>query len=186
MIGRIVAIQRRRPVLAMVQLSNERIQQILKEETTKAEETTTILRAIYIRYMRLYEKYFADIDALNNEEIEALRKDHEETKSLIKYYYMDIPQDICDGIKEFEKQYSENLLGSEWRVFLHRAYEDFKDQCEEKRKSEEYYKAAFSKQTLSYFYDAMDYIFRQGFGTESETRKNMVTGIKGLLFGKEK
>ena len=53
----------------MVELSNERIGKILHEETVKTEELATILRSIYTRYMRLYEKYFADIDALNDEKV---------------------------------------------------------------------------------------------------------------------
>ena len=45
----------------MIELSNERIEQILHEETVKEEKVSTILRGIYTRYMRLYEKYFSDI-----------------------------------------------------------------------------------------------------------------------------
>ena len=61
----------------MVELSNERIGQILHEETTKKEESETILRGIYTRYMRLFEKYLADIDALNDEKIADFKKYHE-------------------------------------------------------------------------------------------------------------
>lgn len=168
----------------MVELSNERIEQILHEETTKKEETETILRSIYTRYMRLYEKYFADIEALNDDEIAGLKNYHEETRSLIKYFYMDIPQDICTGIKEFENKYSANLLGSEWHEYLFGSYEEFREKSRIKDKSEEYIKAEFTKQALSDFYDAMDYIFREGFGTDSQTAKSFVSGITGLLFGK--
>ena len=83
--------------------------------------------------MRLYEEYFADIDALNDDKITELRNYHEETRSLARYYYMNIPQDICEGIKE----------------------------------------------------KAMDYIFREGFGTGSKTAGNIISGLAGLLFGKE-
>ena len=31
----------------------------------------------------------------------------------------------------------------------------------------------------------MDYVFREGFGTGSHTAKKVVSGITGLLFGKE-
>ena len=51
----------------------------------------TLLRSIYTRYMRLFEGYFADIDALNDTKIAQFRKYHEETCSLVRYYYMDIP-----------------------------------------------------------------------------------------------
>lgn len=44
----------------MIELSHERIEQILHEETVKKEDLDTILRGIYFRYMRLYERYFAD------------------------------------------------------------------------------------------------------------------------------
>ena len=166
----------------MVELSKERIDQILHEETMKKEELETILRSIYTRYMRLYEKYFADIDALNNDKIAELRQYHEETKSLVRYYYMDIPLDICMGLREFENKYTVNLLGSEWHDYLFDIYEDFK---ENSRGKKEYLKAEFSKQSLAAFYEAMDYVFREGFGTGSQTAKKVVSGITGLLFGKE-
>ena len=72
----------------MVELSRERIEQMLQEETAKKEELANILRGIYTRYMRLYEKYLADIDALNDDEIGKLRAFHEETRSLFRYYYI--------------------------------------------------------------------------------------------------
>ena len=169
----------------MVELSKERIEQILHEETMKKEELETILRSIYTRYMRLYEKYFADIDALNDDEIAALRQYHEETTSLVRYYYMDIPLDICMGLKEFENKYSANLLGAEWHEYLFGSYKDFKENSRSRNKTDEYLKAAFKKQTLSAFYEAMDYVFRDGFGTGSQTAKKVVSGITGLLFGKE-
>ena len=169
----------------MVELSKERIEQILHEETMKKEELETILRGIYTRYMRLFEKYFADIDALNDDEIAELRKYHEETGSLVKYYYMDIPLDICIGLKEFENKYSDKLLGSEWHKYLFDSYEEFRENSRSQNKSEEYLKAEFTKQTLSAFYEAMDYVFREGFGTSSHTAKKVVSGITELLFGKE-
>ena len=47
-------------------------------------------------------------------------------------------------------------------------------------------KAAFIKHALEDFYDAMDYVFRDGFGTGSQSAKNVYTEIKGLLFGNTK
>ena len=169
----------------MVELSKERIEQILHEETTKKEELETILRSIYTRYMRLFEKYYSDIDALNDDEIAELRKYHEETRSLVRYYYMDIPLDICMGLKEFENKYSVNLLGPEWHEYLCDSYENFREESRSQNKSEEYLKAEFTKQTLAAFYEAMDYVFREGFGTGSNTAKKIISGITGLLFRKE-
>ena len=169
----------------MVELNNERIEQILHEETTKKEELETILRSIYNRYMWLYEKYFADIDALNDEKIAELTNYHEETLSLVKYYYMDIPLDICVGIKAFEEEYSANLLGAEWHKYLFDSYAGFKKESANKNKNEDYYKAEFTKKALASFYDSMDYVFREGFGTESKNAENAASGIVGLLFGKE-
>ena len=63
----------------MVEFSKERIGQILHEETMKKEETETILRGIYTRYMLLYERYFADIDTLDDDKIAELKKYHEDT-----------------------------------------------------------------------------------------------------------
>ena len=50
-------------------------------------------------------------------------------------------------------------------------------------KSEKYLKAEFSKDNLDAFYDAMDSVFREGFGTGSKTAEKIVNGLKGLLFG---
>lgn len=168
------------------ELSKERIDQILHEETVKKEETSAILRSIYTRYMRLYEKYFADIDALNDKEIAVLRSYHEETRSLVKYYYMDIPLDICRCITAFDNEYTEKLLGPEWHQYLSDVYHDFVKMHKSKNGDKEYLKAEFAKQTLADFYDAMDYIFRDGFGTGSETVNTAISEIAKLLFGKEK
>ena len=170
----------------MLELSKERIGQILHEETAKKEEPDTILRGIYTRYMCLYEKYFEDIDALDDEKLAELRKYHEETGSLTRYYYMDIPLDICKGIDEFEKQYSAKLLGPDWHEYLFGIYKEFMEENRDGKKSAEALKREFEKQALAYFYDAMDYVFRDGFGTGSQTVKSVLSTINGLLFGKEK
>ncbi|MDO4973360.1 MAG: hypothetical protein Q4E38_04020 [Eubacteriales bacterium] len=171
--------------MAMVELSKERLEQILHEETIKKEESDTILRSIYTRYMCLYEKYFADIDALNDDVIAELRKYHEETGSLVKYCYMDIPMDICTCLREFEDRYSSKLLGPEWHEVLFDYYEKFKEERTTGDESEEALKAEYTRQMLAAFYDAMDYIFRDGFGTGSHTAKRAINGLKELLFGKE-
>ena len=170
----------------MVELSKERIAQILHEETVKKEDSDTILRSVYTRYMCLYEKYFADIDGLSDSVIAELRSYHEETRSLVKYYYMDIPQDICKCLTAFDQEYSEKLLGPDWQEYLSDIYEDFEDSYAGKDRTRASVKAAFAKQTLGAFYDAMDYIFRDGFGTGSQTANTLVDGISQLLFGKEK
>ena len=169
----------------MVELSNERIKQMLEEETKKTEDLTTILRAIYTRYMNLYERYFAELDALNDDKIAEYKKYHEETKSLIKYYYMDIPQDVCAGINEFEEKAGDKLLGREWKKTLYDAYTEFREKYKVKDRSDEYYQEAFKKEALKAFYDAMDYVFRSGFGTGSQTVQEVIGGITGLLFGKK-
>lgn len=169
----------------MVELSNERIKQMLEEETKETEDLTTILRAIYTRYMNLYERYFSDLDALNDDKIAEFKKYHEETKSLIKYYYMDIPQDVCAGINEFEEKAGDKLLGREWKKTLYDAYTEFREKYKVKDRSDEYYQEAFKKEALKAFYDAMDSVFRDGFGTGSQTAKDMFDGISGLLFGKK-
>ena len=168
----------------MVELSNERIEQILHEETKKTEDLKTILRSIYFRYMNLYEHYFADLDALNNDKIAEFRKQHEETKSLIKYYYMDIPQDICHEIHEFEEKVSDKLLGRDWKTHLYAIYEEYKAKNKDWNKKEEDYKAEFPKAAIDAFYEAMESIFRDGFGTNSATAKDFIEGIGGLLSGK--
>ncbi len=169
----------------MIELSNERINQILHEETQKKEDLDTILRSIYTRYMRLFEKYFSDIDALNDNEIAELRKYHEETRSLIKYYYMDIPLDICMEIREFEDTYSNNLLGPGWHNYISDNYDEFKENNSGTNKSDEALKADYKKHILTEFYDAMDEIFRDGFSTSSKLGEQVVSGIGGLLFGKD-
>lgn len=168
----------------MMELSNERIEKILHEETPKKEESTTILRSIYTRYMRLYEQYFSDMEALDDDRIAELKQYHDETGSLVKYYYMDIPQDICTKLNEFESKYSANLLGEGWHEYLSGSYKDFITTSRSADEGEEYLKAEFVKQALAAFYEAMDYVFRDGFGTNSQTVKDVVSGITGLLFGK--
>ena len=166
----------------MVELGTERINQILHQEAANKEELGTILRGIYTRYMRLYEKYFADIDALNDDQIAKLRKYHDETRSLVRHYYMDIPLDICIGIHEFEKKYSANLLGSDWHEYLFDSYAYFRENSNIEDVSEKATKAAFSKQALETFYDAMDYVFREGFGTSSQTAETVMREITELLW----
>ena len=170
----------------MIELSKERVEQILNEETVKKEDSDKILRSLYIRYMCLYEKYYADIDALDDDKIAELREYHEETRSLVKYYYMDIPLDICKGIEEFENTYSSNLFGKEWHKYLFDRYKKFKEENKDKNKSEEWLKTEFSRQDLAAFYDAMNFVFRESFGTESQTAKGLAGMIKEMLFGKEK
>ena len=167
----------------MVELSKERIDQILHEETTKTEPLQIILRSIYARYMYLFENYIADFDSLNDDKIAEFNKYHEETRSLIKYYYMDIPQDVCKEINEFEEKCSDLLLGRDWKKHLYDAYDEFKEKNDEWDMSEDYYKKEFKKYALQEFYSAMENIFRDGFGTGSQTGKNVISGISGLLFG---
>ena len=167
----------------MVELSSKRVEQILHEETQKTEGLPTILRGIYTRYMRLYEKYFADIDALNDDEIAELRKYHEETRSLVKYYYMDIPQDICIALDEFEAKYSAKLLGSDWHAVLFDNFADFQDDNMGRNKSRERLKAEYAEQNLKAFYEEMGSVFREGFGTGSKTAEKVLNEIAGLLFG---
>ena len=170
----------------MKELSVERIEEILHRETAKKEETAAILRAIYTRHMRLFERYFADIDALTDEKVHSLRDDYEETESLIRYYYMDIPQDICKCLQAFDSEYGEILLGADWHKVLFDLFREFKEKQRGKGKSKEAQKAEFQKQMLDAFYDAMDYIFRDGFGTGSQTFSSAANELQNLLFGKEK
>lgn len=167
----------------MIDLNNEVLEKILSKETAKTEDLKTILRAIYTRTMRLYEKYFQDVDALSNDVIDELKQYNEETRSLVKYYYLDIPQDICMRLDEFEKTYSDKLLGPAWRVCLSDLFEDFRKRRRGKE-SEETLKAEFAKQALEGFYSAMDYVFREGFGTDSQTAKHVINGLSELIFGK--
>ena len=168
----------------MIELSKERVDEILNEETLKTVELPKLLRAIYNRYRQLYENYFADLDALNDEKVAELRNYHEETKSLIKYYYMDIPYDVCEELEDFEEKYGTKLLGADWHENLTKIYEEFEGKAEDLGKSEEELKAEFKEEILGGFYDAMSDAFRVGFGTSSKTHEKVVDGIKGLFFGK--
>ena len=169
----------------MIELSNERMEELLHRETPKNEDLKTILRSIYNRYRHLYEKYFADVDTLDDDEIAEMKKYHEETKSLIRYYYMDIPLDVCAAIDEFEKKYTDPLLGDKWREYLRGCYEEFRKRNKGESRSEGELKSAFAKQALELFYDAMDYVFREGFGTGSQTLNKTVSRITELLLGKK-
>ena len=164
----------------MIELSQERVDTILNEETLRTEELATILRAVYTRYMRVFEKYFADIDALNDEVIAELNQYQEETRSLVKYYYMDIPQEVCDGLRKFDDKYGDKLLGPDWKKTLSDTYKYFRGK--NWSKSEEWVKAEFRKQAMDAFYKAMGSVFRQGFGSDSKVVERVVDGIKGLFF----
>ena len=169
----------------MIELSNERIGQILEDETAKTADLKTILRSIYTRYRNLYEPYIANFDKLNDDKVAEFAKDHEETKALIKYYYLDIPQDVCTKIEEFEEKSCDKLLGREWKSNVYDAYDEFKTKNKVWSKGDDYYQAEFKKMALKEFYEAMDYIFRDGFGTGSETVNDIMGGITGLFFGKK-
>lgn len=169
----------------MLELSSKRIDQILQEETPKTVVLSTVLRAIYYRYMTLYERYFAQIESLNDEKIAELRKYHEETRSLFRYYYMDIPQDVCMDIEEFEKKHSDKILGSVWRGYLDENYQEFVDDHDDEEISESALLAEFKKMNLEGFYDEMEDVFRDGFGTGSKHREGIINGLSGLLFNNQ-
>ena len=167
----------------MIELSNERIEQMLHDETKKTEALPTLLRCIYTRYMYLFGLYFDNLETLNDDKIAEFKKYHAETQALIRYYYMDIPQDVCSEIREFEEKGTDNLLGREWKKNLYDTYEKFKNENSVWDMSENYYMAEFKKEAVKGFYEAMEKIFRSGFGTESETEKRTLNGLSGLLFG---
>jgi hypothetical protein len=169
----------------MLELSKERIEKILHEESPAKEDQDVILRAIYNRYMDLYERYFADIDALNDEKIAEFRAYHEETKSLFKYYYVDIPLDVCDGLRKFYKESDCKFLGPKWHNELTELYDDFKNTNTDITISDEELKKKFSEKTLGDFYKSMDYIFRDSFGTESEADKVQVSWFRRIFFGEK-
>ena len=164
----------------MVELTYERIDKILHEETLKTEDSRTIQRALYNRNMYLYEKYLSDIDALNDETIAELKKYHEETKSLMKYYRMDIPQDTSDDLDYFNKKFTDRILGPDWHDFLFSAYEEFKDDDDNDDKSEECLKKEFEENVLVEFYERMDDVFRDGFGTSSQTANDVFEGAAAI------
>ena len=168
----------------MAELSMERIEKILHEETPQDESVTTILRSIYIRYMSLYEKYFAVIDTMDDE-IAALRNYHEETRSLIKYYFLDIPLDICDAIEKFDDEYTDKLLGPDWKRYLSVLYNEVEKNAYWNYDSKDSLDADFIKKTMSAFYDSMSSIFRVGFDTGSKTSEKVIGGIKEMFFDKD-
>ena len=167
----------------MIELSIERVAQIMHEETAKTEDRPTVFRGIYTRYMHLYESYFADIDALNDDKVAEFSNYHEETKSLIKHYYLDIPLDVFTHLRELDDTYTDKLLGSEWHKFLFDVYKDFEEKNKSENMSEETLKAEFSKQAVDAFYDSMDYIFRDELGTGSKVAESISGGLLKLLFG---
>ena len=64
---------------------------------------------------------------------------------------MDIPLDICAALIEFDKQYSEKLLGSNWRRYLFDSLEKYKSDRGDK--SKEGLKADFEEKILTAFDD---------------------------------
>ena len=167
----------------MTKLSIERVEKILREETPKKEDLSTILRGIYTRFLRQYESYFEDINALNDKKIAELREYNNETRSLVRYYYLDIPQNICEALEEFEKEVNAKLLGPDWHKYLFESYENFRDKNWDV--SENALKAKFREQSMSTFYEIMDYIFREGFGTADKTTENTLSEIIEKFFKNE-
>ncbi|SEA05253.1 hypothetical protein SAMN05216349_10453 [Oribacterium sp. KHPX15] len=168
----------------MVELTTGRINQILHEETAGKEDLATILRGIYTRYMHLYEEYFSDIDSLNDDKIAELKKYNEETISLAKHYYLDIPLDVCEDLLDFEKEYGVNLLGPDWHKYLYDAYKEFTEYHDGKNKDENM--KAFRAHALENFYESMDSIFRESFGTDSKNAEGAMSVIKSLFFDDDK
>ena len=168
----------------MTELSMERIEKILHEETPQDESVTMILRSIYIRYMRLYEKYFATTDTLDNE-IAELRNYHEETRSLIKYYFLDIPLDICDAIEKFDDEYTDKLLGPDWKRYLSALYNEVEKDTFRSYGGRDPLDSDFTKKIMSAFYNSMSGIFRVGFDTGSKTTEKVIGGIKEMFFDKD-
>ena len=166
----------------MIELSTERVEEILQKETQKTVDLPIILRAVYTRYMNLYERYFTDVDNLNDDKIAELRKYHEETISLVRYYYMDIPQDICHEINEFEDKYTVKLIGKDWKKNVSECFETFKGCNWDDDKDDKSLKDEFAEMNLKAFYESMDSVFREGFGTGSQTADSVMKGISGLFF----
>jgi hypothetical protein len=165
----------------MIELNKERIDQIVYDETPKTDVLPTILRSIYNRYMHLYENYFTDIDALDDKKIAELKKYYEETRELIKYFYLDIPIDTYLDLDKFDKEYTYKLLGAGWHDYLFENYGDFRDLYVNKDKTEKEIKSYFADKALEYFYDDMDAIFRDDFGTASKTAEMTFEGLKSLF-----
>jgi hypothetical protein len=169
----------------MIELSKERINQILTEETVKTVELATLLRSIYSRYRHVFEEYAEDIEELNDEKVAELKKYHDETNTLVKYYYMDIPMDVCKYLEEFDNK-TAALFGPEWRKFLYEGYDEFLENCDVDDEGDNaHMKALYRKEFLKSFYEDMDEVFRQGFGTESKTAQRMNSGLSELLYGKK-
>ena len=169
----------------MTQLSIERVEKILREETPKKEDLSTILRGIYTRFLRQYESYFEDINALNDKKIAELREYNNETRSLVRYYYLDIPQNICNALEVFENEVNEKLFGPDWHKYLFDSYNNFRDKNKSRNKSEKSLKAEFREESMNTFYQAMDYIFREGFGTADKTTENTLSEIIEKFFKNE-
>lgn len=169
----------------MIKLSAERVNEILLKETPVTEKLPTILRAVYNRYMQLFERYFDDIDALNDDKVAELKKYHDETKALIMYYYMDIPLDLCLGLEEYDKKYTSKLFKSDWHKLIFESFRNFRDDNEDENKSKTRLKAEFQEKVLTEFYVSMNYVFREAFGTGSKTAEQATDWLGSLLFGEE-
>lgn len=170
----------------MVELNNERIDEILHKETVKTEEQATILRAIYTRYMRLYEEYFAAVDTLDDAKIAELRTYHLETRNLVKAYYMDIPEETGTYLQVFDKEYTVKLLGPDWKKYVSESFQEFSSEHKKEAKNEDHLKEMYREEILGAFYDAMNHVFRDGFGTANKTLEKVSKGLLSILFGDDK
>ena len=86
---------------------------------------------------------------------------------------------------DYDEEYTKKLIGPDWKKYIADSFKEFKAENRDKFKSEELMKAEFQEQNLNAFYVSMDEIFRDGFGTGSETAKKATNWFAGLLFGKD-
>ena len=170
----------------MIELSYDQVDQIMHKDTPRSEDLPLILRSIYLRYLHLFETYFADIDALDDDKIIELKKYHEETRSLIKIFYLDIPMDVFYALGSVDEDDVSKMLSTELKQYVFDSFRNFMLENRDESKSKERFKLEFAQKNLTDFYSSMDTVFRGAFGTTSKTTENAVGWIGKLLFGEDK
>ena len=169
--------------MAMVELSPERIEEILHKETVKEEDPKTVMRAVYNRYRCVFEQYIDQIFEMNQSKIDEFNKYHQETNSLIKYYFVDIPMDTCAALAKFEHDVMDYMLGPDWQRVILNGFEEFKRKNKNKYRlaNEETWRKKFKEELLSMFYVSMESAFRVSFESGSKAAEGLMDGLSAIF-----
>ena len=99
---------------------------------------------------------------------------------------MDIPEETGTYLQVFDKEYTVKLLGPDWKKYVSESFQEFISEHKKEAKNEDHLKEMYREEILGAFYDAMNHVFRDGFGTANKTLEKVSKGLLSILFGDDK